>query len=78
MSLSLIPMLLQSHPLMSSKFYDHAFHFSEEKLPCLKERGVVPPLLVGIVGSEHPKSFIYKDSRLIFFSKVITYLKGNA
>ena len=76
MSLSLIPTLLQSHPLMSSKFYDHAFHFSEDKLPWLKERGVVPPLLVGIVGSEHTKYFLYKDSRLFFF-KGITYLKGN-
>ena len=69
MSLSLIPMLLQSHPLMYSKFYDHAFHFSEEKLPWLKERGVVPPLLVRIVGSEHTKYFLYKDSRPIFFQK---------
>ena len=46
-----------------------AFHFSEEKLPWLKERGVVLPLLVGIVGSEHIKSFLYKDSHPIFFQK---------
>ena len=65
-------MLLQSHPLMSSKFYDHAFHFSEEKLPWLKEMGVAPLLLVEIVGSEHTKSFLYKYPRPILFSKGIT------
>ena len=54
---------------MSSKFYDHSFHFSEEKLPWLKERGVVPLLLVGIVRSEHTKSFLYKDSHPIFFKR---------
>ena len=77
MSLSLIPTLLQSYPLMSSKFYDHAFHFSEEKLPWLKEMGVAPPLLVGIVGSEHTKSFVYKDSHPIFFFKRDYIVKGE-